>query len=786
MWTPGERDASPRTVVYLGLGLVTGATLLFETTLLRLLSMTLWYPIGYLVLATAMLGLGSAAVALALSRRLAAIAPRVLLHHSALGLGFSIALGYPTWNLLPLAPLSAARDPAQLVWMALLVIIVALPFAFAGLFVSRCLATWPQHAPTLYAVDLVSGALGVLLLVMLLPRLGAPGLILVAAAMALGAAATTAPSLHRRTLVALTAALYLWLAPSVEQLVPPRVTPNKLLGTPTARDKVRGTRWSLSSAIDVIANDAGALLVVDGGSAMSFVPRLERGLGQPGDYGLRGLPFVLRPIHSTLVLGSGGGVEVAAARAAGAERVLALEVDPVVNELVRTRLARQLDHLFSQPEVELVTAEARSYLAAHPERFDLIMGFHTISNAASATGALSLAENYLLTVEAMALLLDRLTPQGLLVLSRPEQQAGRLLATLAAAWPGPQPLAQSVAVLAEGQASPAFVTAVLVSRAGFDADAVARLRELAPGRLAYLPDGRGDTQDYFAAVLASSSDPARAAALGATLPYSPTSLEPTRDGRPFFNLARPWCDLRPRDFVTTFGSGQATRARIEDAPLAQVSMLLVLCETLLLGLGLLVPAWHALARRGLGSSAVWPIGGFCAAIGVAFMVVEVVLLQSFTRLVGEPGWSLVTVLAPLLVASGAGSLYLAGKRRLSPRLGALWAALAALPTAVALPPLIDLSASFGFATRLGVGALATFALGVPLGIPFAAALRRLTRPELVAWAWATNAVASVAGSLGAVMIGSAFGFATAATLAAGLYVVAAVVAHRLAPRVAVV
>ena len=56
--------------------------------------------------------------------------------------------------------------------------------------------------------------------------------------------------------------------------------------------------------------------------------------------------------------------------------------------------------LFYQPEAQLITEEGRSYVRRSHERYDAIISRHTISNAAMASGALSLAENYVLTREA--------------------------------------------------------------------------------------------------------------------------------------------------------------------------------------------------------------------------------------------------------------------------------------------------------------------------------------------------------------------------------------------------
>src|SRR5439155_25922406 len=63
------------------------------------------------------------------------------------------------------------------------------------------------------------------------------------------------------------------------------------------------------------------------------------------------------------------------------------------------------------------------------EKFDAIISVHTISNAAVASGALSLAENYVLTKEAFEDYYDHLTDGGTIYFTRPEFQVPRLFAT---------------------------------------------------------------------------------------------------------------------------------------------------------------------------------------------------------------------------------------------------------------------------------------------------------------------------------------------------------------------
>jgi hypothetical protein len=387
---------------------------------------------------------------------------------------------------------------------------------------------------------------------------------------------------------------------------------------------------------------------------------------------------------------------------------------------------------------------------------------------------MSLAENYLLTRQALVLLLSRLGEDGVLVMSRPEQQLGRLAATLATAWPHPTDLRQHVAVVSETRDQPAFLAALVVTQKPLDAERIAALREVVPGRVAFVPDGTGDAQAFFDAALAwgEAEAPARAAAAAKHLPYTPAQLAPCTDDRPFFNLHRPWSELSFADVRAVLGSGRESRARLEDLPVGQVAILLLLFEALLLAFLFVIPPALALRKHGTPARRVASTAVYFACLGFAYITVEVVLIQALTRIVGEPAWSLVTVLATLLATSGLGSLLFAGRFGFTPRRATLGAAIAAVVTALLVPAVADLAAGLPFAARVLVAVLTVAPVGLLMGVPFSAGLSRIDRDDLVAWAWALNSLCSVGGSILALVLGSSIGFAAAALLAAVAYVVA--------------
>ena len=152
--------------------------------------------------------------------------------------------------------------------------------------------------------------------------------------------------------------------------------------------------------------------------------------------------------------------------------------------------------------------------------------------------------------------------------------------------------------------------------------------------------------------------------------------------------------------------------------------------------------------RGEGRPSVASLG-FFAAIGLGFLVLEVVLIQRFVLFLGFPTYALSVVLFALLIFTGIGSLVSARAGRADPRrtliaalgAGAVMIALAAFGLQPLLRALIDLP----FAARIACTIALLAPLGVALGMAMPLGLRRLEGlyPSGVAWAWGINGVASV-------------------------------------------
>jgi hypothetical protein len=94
--------------------------------------------------------------------------------------------------------------------------------------------------------------------------------------------------------------------------------------------------------------------------------------------------------------------------------------------------------------------------------------------------------------------------------------------------------------------------------------------------------------------------------------------------------------------------------------------------------------------------------------------------------------------------------------------------------AFALSPLLDRLVHLGRPVRIAIGLIAIAPLATLMGMLMPGALRRARAggSAFLPWAWGLNGAASVLGSIGAIVLGLAFGFTVALLTAAALYLIA--------------
>ncbi len=195
-------------VLFAGIFLVAFATLVFELSLIRILSFTIWHHFAYVVISTALLGFGAAGTFLALRPALGARGLRTTLVHCS-WLSAVAAVGMLGFvSFAPLHPMSILEKPAQAALLVAYQVGAAVPFFFSGLAVSLALRAGAARVDRLYFWDLIGAGLGCICTVAIMNALTPPGAALVSAAVFAAAAAVFATTRTARLIsLVLTGAL---------------------------------------------------------------------------------------------------------------------------------------------------------------------------------------------------------------------------------------------------------------------------------------------------------------------------------------------------------------------------------------------------------------------------------------------------------------------------------------------------------------------------------------------------------------------------------------------------
>src|SRR3954468_19756975 len=182
-----------------GVALVSATLLMTELALTRIFSVVMYYHFAFLAISIALFGVSASGVVAYVSRRrLEKYATDDLLSMQS--------LVYACCTVIALFWLVRLRvgmsfSPHNLVLMLTIYALAAVPFFSGGLVVTLAISRLSQ-VNAVYAADLIGAAGGCLILIPLLDRLGAPGVVLAAAGLSVGAAILFAPTRLRGRIAA--------------------------------------------------------------------------------------------------------------------------------------------------------------------------------------------------------------------------------------------------------------------------------------------------------------------------------------------------------------------------------------------------------------------------------------------------------------------------------------------------------------------------------------------------------------------------------------------------------
>jgi hypothetical protein len=762
--------------VYLCVALTTMATLLLELSLTRIFSVVFYSHLAFLAISIALFGLGLGGVfSYVVAGWKAPLFTR---------LGRLSALN-TFLVLLALAVILGQRyDPKP--WeLALVYFITALPFIVSGAIVSLAIDCAIANVDRVYFFDLLGAGAGCFVLLALLTLVGGVGTVIGAAVTFAAAAAIWhsmaggAAARARSVVLALTLVAFLVINQKHEILKVRHAKEEDM-----ANEVFKA--WNSFSRVGVVQHDDHESAVIDGDAATGIFTYDLDHLTSAQQSELRGhgpdLPYSIRPGAKTLIIGAGGGWDLARALHSGSSDVTGVEINGIIAQsIMQERFADLSHHIYTRPGVRIFIEDGRSFLRRSDEKYQVLQATLVDTWAATAAGAFAFSENNLYTVDAFRDYLTHLTDDGILAVTRwgfePPRESLRLisLAIEALGQLGEREAWRHIIVSREG--SPDVFGApdtVVISRkplSGVDIQRARNAFALGIQTPIYYPGS--EIKNQFRDLLLSPNPTEYQRAYR-------FDISPVTDNRPFF-----FYTVQPRDLWAFFEN--VGRGKIDAQINKTVPTLLALMVVSLIATGMiLVAPPFVLGTRLPRHSGVRGFLLFFLFIGAGYILIEVALIQKFVLFLGHPTYALTVVIFSMLVSSGLGSF--ASRRLIAGDEGRLIKLLGivALLTAVLggiTSPLLTALVGLPVPLKVLITVLLVAPLGFGMGMPFPTGLQRLEQwhAPSVRWAWSLNAASSVLGSVGALVCAVYLGLVQTLIVGGLFYFAALAVIARVRP-----
>jgi|GEM_PF-608783 len=813
----------------LALFLMSVAALFLETVQCRIFSYSIAPALVYGVITIALLGFGTGGVVVALLHQ--ANGGRVKWVPYACCIGFALSVVTANAALARFShTIALSKELLTSLSTMPLLLVLAMPYVFAGGFIAAVFAARPERAGRIYFLNMVGSAVGCFALFATLKPLGAERCVVLIALIGAISAYLVGERGFRnrqRPVAILTVAILVALFPVRERLLSFQRDPHDDV---TAFEAVYGKGEQVSDRSDqrravkeyAVWDPLGRIEVYEYPGIVARVPdevpfrymAIDSGNGSIlidfAKDSNGGIDFFEGTIYgaayfqggrpSVMIVGLGGTPDIPVALHAGARSVTAVEINRSIIEIGRDVYAEFLGRPYERPGVVTVHADARSFVKRTRDRYDVVQMMFTDGWTASMSGSLVFSEGYLYTVEAFRDFLQKLSPGGVFSVVRLPHAALRTITTAVAAMrelgisnptshlavvrQGPwtnvlmkaQPFTEHDIKLLQTKLSVMSekcrdIRVPIYDQVGF------RLSD--PLQLDYSPGCAVDT--LFSRYLNEEAAGRGEEYLSRTYEMN---LKPCRDDKPFFFFMY----RRLRDVFLIADKPEKLAFIWEASPMrgAQAFLLVCACSIVWAAALILLPAILPRKQREKGGGTALTLLYFLS-LGLGYMVVEIGLMQKTTIFLGHPAYSVSFTLCALLAGSGLGALLFAQMRPPSLRRILFASGVVAVCTALCAPflaPVLSHLVWLPLAARGGLVVLGVGLLGILMGVPFPSGLRLFCgqRKSAVAWAVGANGFSSVIGSAAAIPIAISSGFKAVLITGSAAYVCAFVCALILARR----
>ena len=786
--------------VFISIFLISFSILSYEILLMRIFSIISWSHFAYMVISIALLGFGVSGTFISLLQK--GFKKHFYLFFAIFSFLFSLSLPlcFALSQRIPFSPFLIVWYRGEYLRLLEYYLVFLIPFFLGATCIGLSFLKFSQEIPKVYFANLLgsgAGALGIILIMYLLPPISIIGVITVLAFLS---ALFSAINFPRKILVMATIIFSVFIL--LFFLYPPQPQISQYKGLSVAlklpQAKIISQRFSPLARLDVVKSPAiryapglslnfkGKIppqlaLFIDADS-MCPITNFQGDLSNVRylDYTTSALPYHLLNEPSVLILGAGGGSEVLTALYHKASSIEAVEVNPQVIDLLQGEYAEFSNHLYSYPQVRVKIAEGRGFMESTDEKYDLIQITLLDSFSSSSAGVYATSESYLYTIEAIKNYIEHLTPEGILSVTRwvktPPRDGIKMFATAV----------ESLEKMGIKDPSSHLIfirswatSTLLIGRSPFTPSQIGTVKKFIEERLfdpiwypgisskkvnrynilnepyyyeasqRILSEGRKDFyQDYLFYV------------------------RPATDDRPYFFHFFKWKSLPY--LLKTLG-----RAWIPFMEWGYIILIATLIQAIGISILLIVLPLFFLKKKKSVLRDKLRIFLYFLCLGVGYMFMEVSFIQKFTLFLFYPIYSVAVVIAGFLIFSGWGSYF--SRRIHLKRASTIEVAVGGI-IVISLGYLLwlnDIFASFIWLPdwlRILFSVLLIAPLAFFMGMPFPLGLGKVSynRPLLVPWAWGINGCASVISTVLATILAISGGFNLVIVISLALYVLAAV------------
>jgi len=789
--------------IYIGVFLISVATLALEISLTRVFSVAQWYHFAFMVISIGLFGFGASGSFLAIFASLLKKDTHKLLTLFSLLFSLACILSFLLTNQIPFDPFRLAWDPMQILYILVYYLLLCIPFFFSGICIALVFTKMPEKISKLYFFNLAGSAAGCLAVIYLFLIFDGPGIIIFVSFLGALAALFFSLNISKNyykiykiykiynffTITAITIItillIILILQPTFFEI---KMSPYKSLEVMLKypKSELLFTEWNSFSRIDVF-NSSGVRYAP--GLSLEYhdlIPE-QLGLTVDGDnlnaltyydgnlaainfteFLPSSLAYKLGKNQEVAIVQAGGGLDVLIALHNNAQSIDVAEINPIIVDLIKNKYRNFTGNLYRNEKVDLYTYEGRNFIRKSDKEYDVIVLSMAGSTEASSTGVYALSENYIYTTEAFEDCYNHLSQNGVLSVTRyllpPPREDIRIISLGVEALEnqGVDPKNHIIVIR-----SLQTIT-MLVKKGEFTSEEIKKIKDFCRENkfdLVYVPgiiEGEANIYNKFLEpyyyrmvqdILFNKSE---------FYNNYLFDVSPVTDDRPFFFHFFKWNKL-PDTYKSMGGKWQPF---VEGSYLVPVIFVQALILSFIF-IFLPVYSFKKLKEKIYGK---YRMLVYFLCLGIGYMFIEIVLIQKFILFLGNPTYSIAIVLFSLLLCSGIGSFF---SEKFNLRKVIIILGILTIIYLIILPYLFHMFLGYGLLARGAISLFIIAPIGFLMGMPFPCGIRIANNinKNLIPWAFCANSCASVLGSIMAVIIALSFGFSVVFIFAGIVYLV---------------